>query len=538
MKTLKFMLAAATAIGLASAYAEPDAGASTGFEGIELETPVVTGLKDDGTSGSPSFFYYDGDTAEENESTIVSITGTGNLPASLPRGATGDSQKILQVSTGEKPLLRTFQSLSGGKPQDATGFTQDVYVDTLVQFTVTPYTDKVTPGESDKLMIYLKEYTNSVGTVEGTNLVVVGGYCPQLATFVAKDYKAQLQTPVEPGKWYRLTVRAVPNVGNSVTTPAFMVYLDGQVLTFDSTCCADMMTQITTISQDYQSVASASQMVFSILGTSAGATLQAVGFAGEGKVDDLMITSGLDPFATVYNFTFNWDPNEVTAISYTIGGESKDQAVSNIQVEDGTQVVINSITFGSSYELDTITLVGLRDDGNNTYTVTNNATLTIVAQEKQNTPLEPGQQDPTTYNSQAAAEAAAAKVTVGVPAAVAAELTTAQQEAYAALFEAKVVSDGAGGYKVEVGLTADAEDDLQDQVDDDAAEVIADLSESTVTLTTTPGLYYSFEYGTTLENMTEGARTLATGDELEVTRPTSLGANAGFYKVLVNVTDK
>ena len=80
------------------------------------------------------------------------------------------------------------------------------------------------------------------------------------------------------------------------------------------------------------------------------------------------------------------------------------------------------------------------------------------------------------------------------------------------------------------------EADLQAQANADAAEVIDDLSESTVTLTTTPGFYYSFEYGTTLDNMAEvGTRTLATGSTLTLPRPTTANATAGFYKVLVNV---
>ena len=92
-----------------------------------------------------------------------------------------------------------------------------------------------------------------------------------------------------------------------------------------------------------------------------------------------------------------------------------------------------------------------------------------------------------------------------------------------------------GGYE----LTKDeAEADVQAQANADAAEVIEDLTDAEVTLTTTPGLYYSFEYGTTLENMTEGARTLATGDSLDLARPTTQNATSDFYRVLVNITDK
>jgi len=558
MKTLKFMLAAATAIGLASAYAEPDAGASTGFEGITLNTKVVTGMKDDGTLGSPSFFYYAGDVEEDNDSTIISLDGTGPVPASRPRGATGRSSNILQVSTGEKPLLRTFQSLSGGKPQDATGFTQDVYVDTLVQFTVTPYTDKVTPGESDKLMIYLKECTNTVGVVEGTNLVVVGKYCVNDGEFEPLEYKVQ-NVAIDPGTWYRLTVKAIADFGKEYIEdeydeyhhPAFSVYINGTICTFDELAAAGSEDTDSGFVDPFGNEAfgegdlAEAKIVFSLMCTgSEPATLQAVGFAGEGKVDDLMITSGLDPFATVYDFTFAYDTDKITAVSYTVGGQAKDQAVTNMQVEDGTQIVINmnSTTFASNYEFDSITAVGLREDGNNTFTVTNNATLTIVAREKQSAPLEPGEQDPTIYTTPEAAATAAGAVVIAVPSAVSTAFgdDAAKTAAYKALFAAKVVPNTGveGGYKVEVGLTAAAEATLQDQVDEDAAAVIADLSEEDVTLTTTPGLYYSFEYGTTLENMTEGDRTLATGATLTLDRPTTEDATAGFYKVLVNVTDK
>ena len=150
--------------------------------------------------------------------------------------------------------------------------------------------------------------------------------------------------------------------------------------------------------------------------------------------------------------------------------------------------------------------------------------------------LEPGEQSSTTYDSQAAAEAAAANVTIAASDAVTNALDAAAQATYLANFEAKVVSAGEGQYKVEVALTAAAEAALQAEVNADAAEVIEDLSESNVTLTTTPGFYYSFENGTTLDNMAEvGTRTLATGWSLTLPRPTTANAPAGFYKVRVNV---
>ena len=57
MKTLKFMLAAATAIGLASAT-QADQYNTTGFEKLAVGTNVTTGVQDN-RSGY-SYFYYAG----------------------------------------------------------------------------------------------------------------------------------------------------------------------------------------------------------------------------------------------------------------------------------------------------------------------------------------------------------------------------------------------------------------------------------------------------------------------------------------------
>ena len=180
----------------------------------------------------------------------------------------------------------------------------------------------------------------------------------------------------------------------------------------------------------------------------------------------------------------------------------------------------------------TLSVVGLKLDADATY----KNKWAVSQLTSPTTELEPGEQSSTTYTSQADAEAAAANVTIAASDAVTNALDAAAQATYLANFEAKVVSAGEGQYKVEVALTAAAEAALQAEVNADAAEVIEDLSESNVTLTTTPGFYYSFEYGTTLDNMAEvGTRTLATGTSLTLDRPTTTGATAGFYKVLVNI---
>ena len=937
MKTLKFMLAAATAIGLASAT-QADQYNTTGFEKLTVGDPVGTGVTD---NDSASYFWYTGSVAEDNESVIAAADAElANI--ARPRGAASvDSgrDKILQVSTGTDPLMRTYAPLNGTTPQNPSTITEDTYVDTLVQFTVTPYTDTVNPGSSDKLMIYLKETTNTVDASEtSTNLVVVGGYHNGTTT-VAKEYRLNTgSVTVNPNEWHRLTVKAIVDISGAygARLPGFQIWVDGTLCTLNGAVTYDALNADAldlfgafSTADDIDN----GKIVLSLLaaGGEQTATLQGVGFAGEGKVDDIVFGT-VDPFATVFDFTFALGTG-VSAVTYTVGGTEYDQARTFPEVVAGTAVEVTSITYTDAYMEGTRTAVNLSDPVSGVYTVTNaGASLTITPEQffpRTNTPdqdgtaahpyevadaaalkalqkgvlagknitgknfvltgnidmtgvtdfygigwfessdsyaslppgvasaktslpftgvfdgagytisnvtivrhnyagvfnnvsgtvknltvqnlgfsgtcsewgcaivgnaaagsllsnltaaastvwgdnanhnvagivvrpigtatiygcvnnanitasgkrvggvaafvgsgstgtvfdsctnnaaivssngtrgvggilgcaegnttatatlirncadfgsetaqaegghagaivgsnwngsytytddggntfkastvdcgfiknqifgrtysvastiggtpclttvkqadlaannqytlltnvvsgtvftlqadgdfiafalngytfggtvdgaegltvtdatesgvttftaaasapsgetIAPGEQSSTTYTTSADATAALANVTITAPDAVTNALDSAAQATYLANFEAKVVEVGENQYKVEVGLTTAAETALQAQADADAAEVIDDLSESTVTLTTTPGFYYSFEYGTTLGGMAEvGTRTLATGSSLTLTRPTSSGATAGFYKVLVNVTDK
>lgn len=169
------------------------------------------------------------------------------------------------------------------------------------------------------------------------------------------------------------------------------------------------------------------------------------------------------------------------------------------------------------------------------------------------TPVEPGETDGKTYETQADAEAAAAQVTIAPAADVATALgeDAAVKAAYLAKFEAKAVSDGTGGYKVEVGLTTDAVAALTTDATD-AAETVADSltaiaataagAQTEVTVQNAePGFYYSIGYATSLgQEYTEGARALAgaNGTVTLATPAKAENATAGFYKVFVNVQDK
>lgn len=354
MKTLKFMLAAATAIGLASAAHADQLESSTGFEKWTAGDNVVvgTGYSDAGVSGQVSYFWeYAGAHPEDNESTIVSAD-MSSYTSIRPSGTAfftgadnGDSSKILQVSTGKDPLLRRFRDNGANFTLGGASGAAQVYVDTLVQFTVTPISDSVTNTPQDKLMIYLKEspkIENDVAseTETVTNLVVKGGFYTQDFELEAKDYTVH-NVKVDPGEWYRLTVKAVPNFGSleGESFPAFYVSINGTACTFKEYAMEvanDLYPEPFvdgTIDADTFDAIDNKTFVFSMikgLESTGEFGLKAVGFAGEGSVDDLVIST-FDPSKTVVDFTFSLagvlDGLE-TSLSYScsVSGQAGDVA--------------------------------------------------------------------------------------------------------------------------------------------------------------------------------------------------------------------
>lgn len=413
MKTLKSMLAVATAVGLATAVqAVQDKDVSTGFEKLQVGANIGTGVpdtqNDDGTfpSGVNSYFKYAGANADDNESAIVEFT-EADVAATAGKRPTGVSKftgldstarsKALQISTGADPLLRTFAE------QSSTSFQSietTMYVDTLVQFTVTPDDDTVTPSADDKLMIYLKE-TKTVKDDETvsytTNLVVKAGIIDgddDGNFWVETNEYTLVCKVVEPYKWYRLTVEMIPNVFSSENWEepcmGFSIKIDGEdCTTGGSFWTAGAEATITDVLSEFGQTAYG-RLVIPIKGFGA-LGLQGVGFAGEGKVDDFVYTS-TDPAATVVNFTFAFDATKVDAVNYTVGGAEQTENYVFEDVEVGSVVEIKTLAFMAGYEFDKYTLSAgvtqatttegsvatfkINDDA------TGNVSLTIVAKEK------------------------------------------------------------------------------------------------------------------------------------------------------------
>lgn len=114
-------------------------------------------------------------------------------------------------------------------------------------------------------------------------------------------------------------------------------------------------------------------------------------------------------------------------------------------------------------------------------------------------------------------------------------------EAYTLYFTKKITEQtdaetGAVTYSVEAVLNKDAVS--PDEVAKEIVGTFDDIETNGGVAVTTakPGLYYSVEQGQTLDNMNEGKRVMAKGTT--VTIPAEKYEGSGFYRVLVNITDK
>jgi len=296
MKQLKFMLAAATAIGLATA-AQADGVKETktvnneNFDGVVLEDGQYA-------RDLPGYSYSDPGNLADDESTI----------STAAEGYNGT--KSLKVNTGTNALLRAMMASGDTAIPITLTAEKSVYIDTMVQFTVTPAGDTVTNGDDDKLMIYLAEATNETGVVTGTNLMVKAGKHVQtqsgrdkIDSFEPLDVAVSASgITVAPNVWYRLKVTSY--VVGSITL--FTATLDGVDLVAET-----QMYLLDTENKIFPSM---------VYGTDDSATLTYVGFAGEGMVDNLTVAT-LEPQTSV-DFTFTWTTDGISAVTYTVGDKS------------------------------------------------------------------------------------------------------------------------------------------------------------------------------------------------------------------------
>ena len=295
------------------------------FEGYTSATTLqlVNGVNEydeDGTQESFPYFFFEG----AADASIVKTFGGDNLAApaitrpSFFAGATPNNN-YLEVDTADGVLWRSLDAASGEGMGEAKEIAEDgTYVDTLMQFVPVPATIPFETGADDKLALRLQIDTS--GGTPMTNLLVRAAYVDDDGTetrVVATNYTLNTASPIVPGQWYRLTVKALADVTQCKERSAdpmgftgFEIYLDGVQLAATTPTFGTGYMDYATDAQDGWLGASwdedpvtklQSGKVFpSLLGATADATIQGIGFQGEGAVDDL-VWSQDDPLVTVAN---------------------------------------------------------------------------------------------------------------------------------------------------------------------------------------------------------------------------------------------
>lgn len=387
---------------------------SVNFEGYANVGPLLSNGYDDSGSAvaatppETAFFVYeassssaDGSTvaAHENESASTGwedkLFGSKYLALSTEGGTLWRSIKHADVETVTET---DGDGNSTSKISWTTGAQQTVpdtglYIDTMVQFTPTEDGSEPELGEDAKLAIWLN-VTQGENGVSTTNLCVRGSVLD--ADLASEKVTAEPQVfvlsgaQVEPGAWYRLTVKAVKNVLNANAkkefVSAFQIFVDGKLL---SVSAANVATEdfITFFSED------TTQDLPDCLGenaallregklipalkaytTSDNSFLSAVGFKGSGAIDDFCVTDEEPSFTaatvTTVDFVLTWG-DDVSSVTYTIEGGTSQSATSGepISVDPNTKVTV-AATAAPWYTI----AYGIGE-----FTVTENTTNTITA---------------------------------------------------------------------------------------------------------------------------------------------------------------
>ena len=297
---MKKLLFATALVATAAAFADGPISAIS-FEGYTAGFQFTNGQaeKDENGEDNPDspFFLYFGD---QDGSSVKAFGGENAVAPAIRRplafANASPNANYLDLSTEGgilwRSISKTIQDSGTNKLGTAQAVADGIYLDTLVQFT--PTEDGGTPEltDEDKLAIWLN--VDSSTTPATTNLmvraaVIAMDYTPTATTFTITN-KA-----VVAGMWYRLTVKAIPDICEGDGIPAFQIKLDGDVLMSDTpTLASDYLAYMQ--DTEYETELNNGALFASLMGFDDSPTLTAVGFKGSGALDDIVWTTE-DPFA-------------------------------------------------------------------------------------------------------------------------------------------------------------------------------------------------------------------------------------------------
>lgn len=281
-----------------------------------------------------------------------------------PAYFSGDNVNYLGIESASttSPLTRYIGTL---QDQESEAIGNGLYLDTLVQFTVSTETMGASEGSNAKLAIWAQ---TSDETPAVTNFVVQAGYITA-GDVEAHNYAMTAPADFDYTAWHRLTVKAIANIDANATTESthvvgFVVFVDGTALTRANSATIGDEGYVPTLNTVAGKFAAA--VLPSMIHTgNTKTTLQAVSFSGNGKIDDVSFTDVAPTFAadaTVYTVTWG---EGIASVSYNDTDLVKD--AENTLPEGSFALVV---TLESGYALGTPVASGCTVTANgNTFTV-------------------------------------------------------------------------------------------------------------------------------------------------------------------------
>ena len=188
--------------------------------------------------------------------------------------------------------------LKDGAPDKRPIGAKGVVVDTLIKFTPYDGDDQANIEDTNaKVAVWVKEIEGADGAASAYQLMVTAGQYVN-ESLVRKDYACSSKI-TDMDAWYRLTVKAIPDVTQGGQIPGFVVLINGETVT-----SGEVKNDLDGIPLSTEaSVWNDTGAIFPAL-ISNDQTLRQVGFAGQGWIDDLSITDEIPEFVkTVETFT-------------------------------------------------------------------------------------------------------------------------------------------------------------------------------------------------------------------------------------------
>ena len=294
MKKLMFAMAIAATVG----FAQAEIGTTSTFD-------------QNGFSDGDAF----------STDNLIDTQWTNNTGSEGPVDATVKAYDTVGDNGANYLQLDGVQNLAKKIGNNGTEIGKGLYIDTMVKFTATEEDGAPTPGEGDKLVVWLKQ------TGDGDNatytLMVTAGYIDteheELST---KSYETTAS--VQPDTWYNLKVKAIENVDTIEATdgtPGFVVFINGTAVV-TAECPADLAEFFGTTK--YVDEGNDSYSIFpSMVGGLAdnGTTITQLAFTGSGAIDTVGAFQGdCDPdyevtYTGAANATVVTDPADTTALA-------------------------------------------------------------------------------------------------------------------------------------------------------------------------------------------------------------------------------